>query len=163
MSYYEVRFLRGVESMRKLLLSFLAIAQFAFAVELETKTFEFEYKVVSLRAVCYQTCQWDCEESDFDLFYDEESYQLRQSLRDQGLRITHNAVCDQVSRPGENVAVPYVDEHMTSLAKQDYARAMEIVEDEGATFKAVIYKDVDIDIDAFIDSLLVPDGPDDRD
>ena len=150
--------------MKSILLALFTLSQMATAsIELETQSFEFEYTVVSLTAVCYASCLFDCEESDFDLFYDEESYQLRQSLKDQGLRITHNAVCDQVSRPGENVAVPYVDEHMTTLAKEDYARAMEIVAEEGATFKAVIYKDINNNVDAFIDELLIPNGPDDRD
>ena len=139
--------------MRNLLMSFILIAVASISLsaqaEIQTENFLLQYEVIEAKAVCWQTCRsFNCEEVDYAVFFDVESYQKIKAAQDKGylMQFESNKSCYEET-------ISLVDEHMPKLQLETPKRVKEIMASKGTSLKVIMYSNLNKEVKKFLDSL----------
>ena len=132
-----------------LLIIFLFLGLTAIASQ-QTENFELNYEVLTVPAVCWQTCRDSrCEEADYDIFWDLETYKIINKARSEGYLVHREA--------GKNCydgSITQVPDHMPNLMKKSPDKANEILKSQGTKIKIVLYSNLNNKLKLFLEQLL---------
>lgn len=130
------------------ILMLLSLTPSAFATK--TKTFELTYEVVQAYAMCVQMCKYQCEEPDYEVFYDVNTFKKISAAADQGLTYTFGGV---EGGCGDEDGIVIAEEDLFQLQKEDPKKAFELLKEKGTPLNVVIYNDLRTEVRDFIHEL----------